>query len=285
MIMAKVHDNPLALCQRPLRFASVAGRKRRISARHVDCMMQTKARNKIGAVAPPTPSIEKGYSMWSRNFLKTFGLAAGLIIGSVATVEAAPILIYNTGVNAAGTPQANGSPELHYSLLSVPSGTTAVRVATSANGFPIPPWIGDDSVSAWIGPASDSVLDGPTGTYDYRLTFDLTGFIPSTASLAGSTASDNSLLDIHLNGGSTGNTDPGFTAFTPFSISSGFTAGINTLDFLVSNGGGPTGLRVEFSSATASPAVSGVPEPATLALVGAGLSGLGAIRRRRKQRS
>jgi len=175
--------------------------------------------------------------------------------------------LFNTGVGSTGSPLANatiGDP--HYSLVSVPGGTTSIRVVTSANGFPVGPWIGDDSVSAWIGPNNDSQADGPIGHYDYRTTFDLTGFAPSTASITGLWATDNEGINILINGVSTGNTigaAQGFTSFTPFSITGGFVSGINTLDFIVNNDAGPTGLRVEMQGM----ALTVVPEPATATLL------------------
>jgi hypothetical protein len=206
---------------------------------------------------------------------------AVLIMASAA--NAAAITIFNTGVNASGTPLANGTiGDPHYILLTVPSGTTGLQVRTSAGGFPIPPWVGDDTVSAWIGPNNDTALDGPVGAYDYRTTFDLTGFAPGSASLAGLWAADNEGLGILINSVSTGNTLPSatsFEAFTPFSITSGFVAGVNTLDFLVNNDGGPTGLRVEISG-TATAVGSATPEPASFALFGAGFAGLCMFRRR-----
>jgi hypothetical protein len=134
-------------------------------------------------------------------------------------------------------------------------------VATSANGFPIPPWIGDNSVSAWIGPNSDGQLNGPVGLYDYRTTFTLSS--PGLVTITGQWASDNEGPDILLNGISTGNsTTNQFLSFTPFTITGLGVAGVNTLDFLVNNDGGPTGLRVEFFSANV------IPEPGSLALFG-----------------
>jgi hypothetical protein len=56
--------------------------------------------------------------------------------------------------------------------------------------------------------------------------------------------------DIRLNGTSTGITAGGFSGWSSFTITSGFVAGLNTLDFVVVNTGSspnPTGLRVELS--------------------------------------
>jgi VPDSG-CTERM motif len=169
--------------------------------------------------------------------------------------------LFNTGVNATGEPLSDGTiGDPHYSLITAPpSSTLDIRVRTSAGGFPIPPWVGDDSVSAWIGPNNDAQVDGPVGSYDYRITFDLSGLNPSTAFISGLWATDNEGLDILLNGQSTGNKSVGFTAFTSFSIPPGslFVSGLNTLDFLVHNDGGNTGLRVEMTG-QASP--MGVPD-------------------------
>lgn len=63
---------------------------------------------------------------------------------------------------------ANNAAELHYTLVSVPSGPTSLRVVTASNGYPFPLWAGDNGISAWIGPTGDHDIDGPVGNYDYR---------------------------------------------------------------------------------------------------------------------
>lgn len=187
--------------------------------------------------------------------------------------QAAPITsLFNTGVDASGTPLADNALDPHYVITS-PAASTPF-VATSAGGYPIGEWIGDNATSAWIAPTADT-FDAAV-TFVYRTSFDLTGFDPASALISGVWATDDPGTDILINGASTGNASCCFTGFTPFSITSGFVAGINTLDFFVFNSGGPTGLRVEMTG-TADP----VPEPVTLSLLGAGLAGVAGLRRRK----
>jgi hypothetical protein len=87
--------------------------------------------------------------------------------------------LYNTGVGSSGTP-------------------------LSAGGFPIGPYLGDDAVSAWIGPNNDSQIDGPGGQYEYQTTFTVAGLL-STASIFGQWSSDNAGIEILLNGADTHN--------------------------------------------------------------------------------
>jgi hypothetical protein len=179
--------------------------------------------------------------------------------------------LYNTGVNASGSPLPDGTtPDPNYSLVSVPSGSSATLVRTSAGGFPIGPWIADDSLSAWIKPSNGTAnLDtDPVGNYTFQTTFNLTGFDPSSASILGQWATDNEGISIVLNGITIVNGAAALAAnlsnWTPFTISSGFVSGVNVLDFTISNldnggYGNPTGLRVEMTG-SATP----VPEPTTM---------------------
>lgn len=201
-------------------------------------------------------------------------------------VPAAPITtLFNTGVDALGSPRPDGTiGDLHYSLISVHAPfTSVIRIRTSAGGFPIPPYLGDNAFSAWIGPNNDMALNGPAGTYVYRTTFDLTGFNPGTASITGGWSTDNNGLDIRINGVSLGFTTAANQfeiGFAPFTVNSNFVAGINTLDFLVNNSGGPTALRVELVGSANS---SAVPEPASIVLVAVGIAGLRISRRSQKR--
>jgi len=217
---------------------------------------------------------------------------------SAAPAQATPVpipTVFNTGVNSSGMPLPDhtiGDP--HYTLFSVPAGspsTILIRTSVFAfdGGYPIPPWLGDDTLSAWIGVNNPDVgeVAGPPGVYDYRTTFDLSGFFPATASISGGWSSDNDGVKILLNGVDTLNPVTSFTqfmeGFASFSILSGFIPGLNTLDFIVHNGGtgpgnndgdaGATGLRVEMTGTAEARPVS-VPEPGTLTLVGIGLAGI-----------
>jgi hypothetical protein len=182
----------------------------------------------------------------------------GIFLAFGVQANADPITVFDTGVDSTGTPLADGTVgDPHYSLIAVPmGGINVIRVRTSAGGYPIPPYLADDSLSAWIGPnnpQNNYELDGPNGNFVYRTTFTLSS--AAAVSFVGQWSFDNPGVDIYLNGVATGNGDNGgqFTTWHPFSFSGAGLAGMNTIDFVVDNLGGPTGLRVEFSQATATP--------------------------------
>jgi hypothetical protein len=198
------------------------------------------------------------------------GATLAFALGSIDRAQAAAIVIYNTGVDGSNALLADGAPDTHYTLTSVPSGTTSVVSRTNPLAGA---WVAPNTVSQWIGPATDASFTGAPGNYTYRTTFSLAGLQASTASITGRWSTDNTGVSILLNGvdistlGSTPYTGGGFNAFTPFTIASGFNSGTNELLFTLNNAPGspvldnPTGLRVELAG-VADP--TAIPEPSDI---------------------
>lgn len=184
--------------------------------------------------------------------------------------HAVPITnLYNTGLDAIGNYLPAGGLDGNYNVILSPSGPFT-PVAISDAGFPFGPWVPNNpTFSRWIGPNINS--QGPAGFYLYRTTFTL----PANANLASATitglwGTDDPGLDIFINGTSTAQISAGFTSLVPFSVTSNFNVGLNTLDFLLQNAGGPTGLRVDRISGN----YNIVPEPASLCLAALGIGGM-----------
>lgn len=188
--------------------------------------------------------------------------------------------LFNTGTNSSNVALSggNGVTDPHYVIqASTSSGFAGNNAVTYFNGAYQP----DDGDSRWISLSSTGSPGSNTTTY--RLTFNLTGFDPSTASISGSWGADN-FASMLLNGVDTGNelTDPlNFMSLTSFTISSGFVSGINFLDLVVTDGGEPTAVRVDDLAGTAEATTNGsVPEPSTWAMMLLGFGAVGLVIRR-----
>ncbi len=166
--------------------------------------------------------------------------------------------VFGTGLDANRNLLADDQDDPHYDIVAQPNSGTLTDATLVQDGFPIGPWVSNNTTSRWIGPNTDNAV-GPAGEYTYQTEFDLTGFIESTAFLSGNWASDNS-ASIWINGVDAEATTAAkeFGALQPFTDPSPFVyvPGINVLEFRVTNGGvadSPTGLRVDDLSVTAEP--------------------------------
>ncbi len=213
---------------------------------------------------------------------KKYVTCLAIVLLAATTVQASPIEIFNTGVDDAGVALADNALDTHWTVEW--TGAEAIGpdpvVATSAGGFPIGPWLGDSATSAWITPSEDT--EGPGDTigarlYIYKTLFTTPGDGP--VNFAGIHAADNSVVAFLVDGKPGNFTTASFAVPQPFDISVDVVGTEHSMIFLLQNGAaenppnGPTGLRVEFTTAEF------VPEPTSLALLAFG--GLGLLWRRR----
>jgi hypothetical protein len=199
-----------------------------------------------------------GWSILSQPYFDTGGNYHTDFAGGTSLVSIPGL--FNTGVNNDNTLASPGTNDQHWTMIQSASKTFPGPAAIIEN--PIPSGYATNGPnSQWIGARiSGSVSDG---TYKFRISFDLTGLNAATAVISGVWASDNQTKSILLNGIATGYTlgDNSWKKqpAAKFTLSGPFLAGVNTLDFVLSNNSGPCSLRVEVSGKAAIGGVFGIP--------------------------
>jgi hypothetical protein len=220
--------------------------------------------------------------------MKTNTICLLLLLSFAHVLSAAPITLFQSGVDSAGVPLPGGASDPHWQIVSGPGISSPAPAVVLTNQQPAtsPGYVQTlDSRWIWV---SASGIGGTGAPYTFRLTFDLTGLDPATASVTGQWAVDN-IGFISLNGQSTGIGSgvlslpdviaANYENLHSFTLNSGFLPTINTLDFVVTDDHNPGGLQISGLTGTAD-----VPEPSSWLLLTVGAI-LMPLRRRRKRKS
>jgi hypothetical protein len=221
--------------------------------------------------------------------MRRIGQVVVILALLACSAYASTVTTFNTGVDYNAVTFIDQHYTLAFNATTPGAGVAGPAYFVDPSKSPVTPngpWFADTGTSAWIGARHDESITGGTGDapgyYTYTTTFDLTGFVASTASLTGQWSTDNPGIEIILNGNvfSFATPDTAYSqGFFPYSIGSGFVSGVNAIQWVVSNdncppgscGTNPTGFRNEYS-VTAD--ASAVPEPGSLALLATGIFGL-----------
>ena len=172
--------------------------------------------------------------------------------GDVAMPSGAEVPIpglFSTGVSDSRTALAPGTQDPHYMVVASAHAVSPPPPARARVIEGHPAWLANDANSRWLGPVNPGTANVAAGNYRYRTEFDLSAFNPESAKIQIRAAADNRITSVLLNGRSVGMSFEGFQSLSPaFSVTQGFVAGTNTLDFLWANdttSPNPAGFRAQ----------------------------------------
>ncbi len=165
---------------------------------------------------------------------------------NAADASATTKLPFATGLGTNGAVLADGQVDPHWTVKDSASNALTSYVKTDALGYP-GYWMAPSTTSKFISPFTDTVDPTSSGTFTYTTTFSLRAGIDAGAvKLVVRYASDNGVTAVTLNGQNlSGVTAGSYSTYTTLTVNTGFTVGTNTVTLVVSNSGGPTGMRAE----------------------------------------
>ncbi|MEY2407500.1 MAG: hypothetical protein QOF48_170 [Verrucomicrobiota bacterium] len=169
--------------------------------------------------------------------------------------------VRNTGVDVNAAPLAPGASDPNWDLAAGPAIGAPQPAVVVTEQHPGGSAYFPSTDSAWIW-ANAAGSAGPGTPYTFRLRIDLSGLDPASVTIGGAWGVDNDGT-ISFNGQrpigtgtfSLTNADhDNYNVAHPFAITGGFQAGINNLDFEVTNVDGPAALNVTRLTITGTPA-------------------------------
>jgi hypothetical protein len=186
----------------------------------------------------------------------------GSITTSVAqvTIGAAPTGLFNTGLDTNGVVSSGDIPDPHWTLYrSADPAYLGPDTLIFEYAFPIQfadpngAFSPTNGISMWTGLGGNMggvTVSSPIGQYLYRARFLIDSADPATVTLGGSFWVNGTVNSILVNGVNNPVTQPvvGTLYVSPFTLTNGFRAGWNTIDFVENmTGAGISGVRVEIS--------------------------------------
>ena len=188
---------------------------------------------------------DDGDPAWRSSTTPFFGGGAPTPSGAEVPIPT----LFGTGFSETGKVLAPGARDPHYTVVSSAQAISPPPPAPALVISGHPAWMANDAGSMWLGPVNPGTANVAAGTYRYRTEFDLGAFNPDSAKLRIRAAADNRITSVLLNGRSVGFSHEGFQALSPvFTVSTGFTSGTNTLEFVWANDStspNPAGFRAQ----------------------------------------